>query len=455
MAIVSVVLGVSAVAVTLTVRGDLYQQLDSQLEKAVGGERDERLVPPEFSGLEEIDAAGEGPGVTSRPERLSNLYEAVVLPDGSVRVLFEPNLTDEETSAPLLDTDELVERVDTPFTAASADGGSGYRVLVTEIGGDQFLVRAAPLDDLDATVERLVLLQALAVGIVLAVLAAVAWWVIRLGIRPVRSMADAAQGIADGDLSKRVPEPTAEGTEAHVLAESLNKMLERIQDSFTEQERSEERLRQFLADASHELRTPITTIRGYAELYRHGGLSTGEQLDDAMRRTEEEAARVGRLVDEMRTLTELDEGRPLLRQRVDVRALLADIIADARIVAPDHDLRSALDGSAANRLVVVGDEDRLRQMLVNIVGNAVVHTPAGTVIDVGCAPVDGGVVVTVSDDGPGMEPEVASRVTERFFRADPSRSRSRGGSGLGLSIAGAVASAHGGSIDVRSVHGRG
>jgi two-component system OmpR family sensor kinase len=229
-------------------------------------------------------------------------------------------------------------------------------------------------------------------------------------------------------------------------------MLGRIESAIDERAESEARLRQFVADASHELRTPITTIRGYAELYRHGGLAKEEELADAMRRTEQEAGRMGRLVDDMLVLAKLDQHRPLETRPVDLAALASDAAADARVAAPTRDITLDVPDRPA---VVIGDEDRLRQVIANVVGNALVHTESHVPIAIRVATHNGSVVLEVDDQGPGMDSHITERVTERFFRADPARSRHRGGSGLGLSIVDATVSAHGGSVDIESEKGRG
>jgi two-component system OmpR family sensor kinase len=279
---------------------------------------------------------------------------------------------------------------------------------------------------------------------VVAVLGLVTWWVIRLGVRPLRKMAETAGAIAGGDLSQRVPEAQA-GTEAGDLGVALNGMLGRIEEAFDQRRASEERLRQFVADASHELRTPVTTIRGYAELYRTGALAEDASLDEAMRRTEQEAIRMGSLVDDLLHLARLDQGRPLEREPVDLAAIARDAVADALAVEPDR----AITAEASSAVTVVGDEARLRQVVSNLVANALVHAP-GAPIEVRATVEGGSGVVAVTDHGPGMAADDADRAFERFYRADASRDRHHGGSGLGLSIVDATVRAHGGSATLTS-----
>ena len=231
-------------------------------------------------------------------------------------------------------------------------------------------ITALPLDDVQRTISRLVLVEVIGSLAILAALGVVSWWVVHLGIRPVKKMTETATHIAGGDLSVRVPE-SAPGTESGELAVALNTMLGHLERALDERAASEARLRRFVADASHELRTPVTTIRGYAELYRHGGLTDPAALDDAMRRTEQEAARIGRLVEDMLTLARLDEQRPLAVHPVDLTALARDAAADARATSPTRPIAVEV---TAEPIVIDGDEDRLRQVIANVVGNALVHT---------------------------------------------------------------------------------
>jgi two-component system, OmpR family, sensor kinase len=299
-------------------------------------------------------------------------------------------------------------------------------------------------------VARLVRVEALVTVAVLAVLGLVTWWVVRLGVWPVQRMTKTAAAIADGDLSQRVPD-VVRGTEAGELGEALNTMLGRIEHAFAERGRSEARLRQFVADASHELRTPVTTIRGYAELYRTGGLRDEGELDVAMRRTEQEAVRMGSLVEDLLLLARLDQGRPLQRVPVDLDVLVRDAVRDAGAVDPVHPVTAV----AAGGVVVPGDADRLRQVVTNLVGNARVHTPPGTPVEVRTSREGDRAVLEVADAGPGMPPEVAERAFERFYRADPARSRHQGGTGLGLAIVQATVDAHGGTVSLSTAPGQG
>jgi two-component system, OmpR family, sensor kinase len=472
MALVAVVLVATAVVIARTTEDHLVDQIDRQLAETRGPSEGLRDYDPAiYQGFHDDWASmfGDGPGSDGSappepeaeqpaeppqgtpPERLSEFWMGF-LDDGVIEEAFAPNASDDEQPVPALTVAQVEAgaRDREPFTTDSTDGSVRYRVLATDLG-DRTIISALPLGDVDETVRRLVVLEAIATTAVLAVLALAAWWVIRLGVRPIKRMTETATAIAAGDLSHRVPEGAAR-TEAGELGAALNQMLGTIEESFDRRVESEARLRQFVADASHELRTPVATIRGYAELYRVGGLGDPDELDDAMRRTEAEAIRMGGLVDDLLVLARLDAGRPMERHRVDLAALADDAARDARAVDPDRAVTSSvLDPTA----VVVGDERRLRQVVANLVGNALVHTPSTASIDVRARVAGSRAVLEVADTGPGMTAEVAGRIFERFYRADPGRSRHHGGSGLGLAIVQGTVAAHGGTVAVDTAPGRG
>src|SRR5215213_5179673 len=308
MAVVAVVLVGAAIFITRTTEADLVARVDDQLQSVqLGPLLRQRGPDPEgaFSSL----FAGEVRGTTIQP-------------------FFTPNLTGEDP-LPVIPSgrvEDVVEDGRSRLFTVGSDGDTRFRVLAQPIRG-QVVVLALPLSDVDASVDRLVRVEALLTVAVLAVLGLVTWWVMRLGVRPVKRMTRTAVAIADGDLSQRVPD-VVPGTEAGELGSALNTMLGRIEHAFAERGRSEARLRQFVADASHELRTPVTTIRGYAELYRSGGLRGSGELDAAMQRTEAEAVRMGNLVEDLLLLARLDQGRPLQREPVDLDVLARDAARD-------------------------------------------------------------------------------------------------------------------------------
>jgi two-component system, OmpR family, sensor kinase len=423
MAVIALVLGASAVVITRTTEAHLIDQVDEQLSKARPG--------PDFGGR----------------EGYSSLYFAQVNGD-EITTISRAGIGDDVLPSPEIDIVEVqaAERDGDIFTVGSEGSDLRYRVRASEdpFTGSVFVV-ALPLGDVDDAIHRLIWVEVIATVAVLAALALVTWWVIHLGVRPIKRMTKTAAAIAGGDLSQRVAEGTR-GTEAAELGTALNQMLGRIEASFDERVRSEERLRQFVADASHELRTPVTTIRGYAELYRVGGLESGDDLSEAMRRTEQEAVRMGALVDDLLHLARLDQGRLLEREPVDLSAIVDDAVRDARAVDPDRPIAAEVEPDVR----VLGDDGRLRQVVANLLGNAIVHTPPGTAVEVSTARSGDRAVVIVTDHGPGMSEEAASRAFERFYREDPSRSRHRGGSGLGLAIVEATLHAHGGEVTLSS-----
>lgn len=438
--LIAVALGVVLVVITQTTRSKLLDQVDGQLRAAARPIGELRLEGPPPPG--------------GAPRRLTSLWVGYVDGD-TVRTLVTPDLRAGSPPLPAMSAERAVAAAEDgePFTTGSRGSSTDYRAFAfPDRSVGTVSVVALPIDSVDQAVSRLVAVEAVGAALILVVLALVTWWVIHLGVRPVKRMTSVAQAIAAGDMSHRV-DAADPRTEAGELGEALNGMLGRIEAAFHARARSEEELRRFVADASHELRTPVATIRGYAELHRTGGLAEPGALDDAMRRTEQEAIRMGSLVDDLLLLARLDrgEGRPVAAEPVDVAALAADAASDARAVDPSRPITVADDGP----LVVTGDEPRLRQVLANVVGNALVHTPAGTPITVTTGRHGDRAVIEIHDDGPGMAPEVAARAFERFYRADPARSRHRGGSGLGLSIVHAIVEAHHGTATLRSAPGGG
>lgn len=461
--VVAIALVAVSAVVTATTRGEMVSQVDDRLRSIDVPTRVARPAPgagEPGQGGQRQGEPGPAAGRARQVQRIGDVYVGFMNLDGELVTAIEPS-TFEEFGPPSIDLDSLRGQRTMLFTTGGVGTDTTLRVLTRDVS-DGYVVVAVSLDGVRASMRRLMLLQLVAAVAILAALGAMAWWVIRLGVRPIKEMSAAASGIARGDLGVRVP-ASPPGTEAGELSMSLNQMLGTINDAMDERADGEERLRRFVADASHELRTPVTTIRGYAELYRVGGLEPGEQLDDAMRRTEQEAVRMGRLVEDMLLLAKFDQARPLARGDVDIASVLEDVASDARLTDPDRSIEVAIaagDGAGgglddADGLVVVGDDDRIRQIVVNLVGNALVHTPTGTPIELRAHRSTGVVVIAVSDRGPGMRPDVVDKVTERFFRADPARAREHGGSGLGLSIVDAAVRAHGGSVDIESTPGLG
>jgi two-component system OmpR family sensor kinase len=338
--------------------------------------------------------------------------------------------------------------VPSSFTAEAKDGGR-YRVHAESTFGGETIVVATSLDDVDATLRRLLLIMLAVTGAVLVALAALGLWVVRLGLRPLAAIETTAAGIAGGDLTRRV-ERAEPRTEVGRLGLSLNAMLGQIESAFEAQAASERRLRRFVADASHELRTPLAAIRAYSELFKRGADRRPADLARSMEGITRESKRMSVLVDDLLLLARLDEGRPLEREPVELDEVVSEAVETAQTVEPERPI--ALETEPAS---VLGDRDRLRQSVDNLLGNVRSHTPVGAPVTVRVACQNGTAFVEVSDSGPGLTAEQAERVFERFYRADPSRARASGGIGLGLAIVAAVAEAHGGSVAAESEPGRG
>ena len=314
--------------------------------------------------------------------------------------------------------------------------------------GDLLIV-ALPMDDVAATLSQLLLLEVIAGAAITIVILVATWFIVRGGLRPLNRMGRTARAAAT-DLSLRVG-PATEKTEVGRLGLAINDMLGQLEAAFAERAANEQRLRHFVSDASHELRTPLTSIGGYAELLRRNPTMTEDDVRLATRRIEEESRRMGVLVDDLLLLARLDQGRPLERTAVDLEVLVTDAVSDARAADPARTVTERIVAPVR----VEGDDMRLRQVLSNLVRNALVHTPAGTPIEVALLHEGDKAVLLVVDHGPGIARDHAHRIFERFHRSDPGRSRDQGGSGLGLSIVDAVVTAHGGTIRVDDTPGGG
>jgi two-component system, OmpR family, sensor kinase len=330
---------------------------------------------------------------------------------------------------------------------SAGDPDGAYRTVAVTVPQGT-LVTSLSLNPTNDTLNSLRTIEVFASLAVLLAMGALVLVVVRRGLRPLREMAATADAIASGDLTRRVPEGRP-GTEIGRLGSALNEMLTQIEGAFDEKSASEERLRQFVADASHELRTPLTSIRGYSELLARGGFADDAGRRKALNRIEEEATRMGGLVEDLLLLAELDRGRPLRVEPVDLQRISADAVGDSNAVEHDHHL--TLDPGAP--VVVLGDSERLAQVAHNLVRNALAHTPPGTDVTVSTGATLGMGYIKVSDNGPGIPSEVAPRVFDRFYQGD--RSRSASGTGLGLAIVRAIAEALHGTAEVISASGAG
>jgi two-component system OmpR family sensor kinase len=393
----------------------------------------------------EPGAGGGGPGPNLPPGTYGQRRDA------AGRVLGHREFTYGQAAppAPKISASVPIERL---FTVGSV-GSSGlrYRAYVSRDPEDIGLTLVAvPLHEVDQTLSRLRLVEALVIAGVLGALGVSAFFVVRLGLRPLNRMEVTAGQIAAGELSHRVS-PASSRTEVGRLGLALNAMLDRLEQAFSERKASEERLRQFLADVSHELRTPLASIRGYAELFRMGAASDREGIARAMRRIEDESKRMGALVEDLLTLARLDETPEPARAPVDLALLARDAVADAHATAPERAISLAAPAPA----IVSGDAHQLRQVLANLLRNALTHTPAGSAIDVSVQPRGEVVELSVRDHGPGLPDVSAERLFHRFWRAEAGRERGKAGAGLGLAIVGAVVEAHHGQVSARDAPGGG
>ena len=348
------------------------------------------------------------------------------------------------------------------FTTGSVDpDGPSFRVRAEKVGNGALngdvLVQAQPLVDQNSTLHTLFLTELAVTAGALVLALAGGWWLVRLGLRPLEDVERTADSIAAGDLDQRVP-GADQATEVGRLARALNVMLERIQAAFSARVASESRLReneqhlrQFVADASHELRTPIAAVSAYAELFERGGSQHADDLPRIVSGIRNETSRMDRLVNDLLTLTRLDEGVPMEMAPVELVSLASEAVRTATAVGPEWPVQFW----AARPVEVNGDKDRLRQVLDNLLANVRAHTPPGTSATVHVDQVGDQAQIEVRDTGPGMPDEDARRVFERFYRADPSRARTGGGSGLGLSIVAAIVAAHGGTVSAASTPGEG
>ena len=372
-----------------------------------------------------------------------NAYVGLIQPSGTVMWEFVGRPGEEAPPQPNLTADISAPSEKTLQTGA-IHGDTSYRVRVEPLPGlsGYGLAVAAPLTDVHGTLHRLFLIELLVTLAVLAALALLGLWIVRAALRPLDAIARTAAAIAAGDLSQRV-ERAEPRTEVGRLGLALNAMLGHI-------EASDRRLRRFIADASHELRTPLAAVRAYAELFGRGAEQRPDDLARSMSGITRESERMSALVEDLLLLARLDEGRPLEREPVRLDEVAAEAVDAARAVDPARPLD--LDAAQAT---VLGDRDRLRQVVDNLLANARAHTPAHTPVHVRVSALDGHALLAVADEGQGLSDGDAARVFERFYRADESRSRENGGVGLGLAIVAAVAEAHEGTAAVESKPGGG
>lgn len=414
--------------------------LVDQIDRVLVGFSD-RGPGPDF-GLEGGSRSPDGdegfsPGGSEEPLR-RDTAEILLDSNGNVLVAHPSGFAD--APDPLPDVSDLPETT-APVNLPSIDGSIEYRAVIVSFPQRGVLVRAIPLTDVNDATIALVRTLLLAGSGVLIIGGAATWWTVKRSMHPVEQMVATVEAIAGGDLTRRVPEVKPD-TELGRLGHSINVMLSHIEEAVESEREGQERLRQFVADASHELRTPITAISGYAELRRKGGLGSPDAEDNAWSRIESESKRMGSLIEDLLMLTRLGQSQPLQIEDVD----LVEIVRDA---AADH---SAIDSErpviirGPDSIHIAGDKQRLHQVVSSLLANTRVHTPPGTLVEMEIRAKDDYVELAVSDDGPGLDEAALDHVFDRFFRADPSRSRRSGGSGLGLAIVKAIVEAHGGTV---------
>lgn len=424
---------VADIATYSALRSFLYDRVDQSLETAMDGVLRRGGGPGGPGGPD----ARPGPGSATYIERRFPTGRTVQFPGyrpgGQA---FAPELPDD------LSSDEVIRNI-------SADGA---RARVAQLGDGGQMIVALPLDDARATLRRLLGVEILVTLGALGAAAALGWSLVRVGLRPLAEIEETAEAIAAGDLDRRVPGDDAP-TEVGRLARVLNTMLGKIQDAFHARDATEARLRRFVADASHELRTPVAAVGAYAELFERGANERPDDLDRVMAGIRTESQRMGELVNDLLLLARLDEGRPLEREDVDLVEVAREAVEAASAVGPDW----PVDLNAAGQVEVIGDGARLRQVFDNLLSNVRAHTPTGTTANVVVGLEDGHAVIAVRDSGPGLDEEQRQHVFERFYRGEASRTRAEGGggAGLGLSIVSAIVAAHGGSVSVDSPDGGG
>ena len=467
-----VALAIADVVTYSALESFLYQRVDQQLtavhppyEQALNQGRTYRCLggPDQvFPGAPPIGGSGRGGGA-------SNIFQGVAVQVRTATGAVVPG----STCPVYVDGTAYVPVINEPITGlqpasdgtqaayfdspSSPAGGPTLRVGASTLANGDVLILAQPLSDTQSTLNHLKLIElVVTAGAVLIALVA-GFWLVRLGLRPLRDMETAAESIAKGNLTERVP-GEHDTTEVGRLARTLNIMLTRIESAFQARVASEERLREsdarlrrFLGDASHELRTPIAAISAYAELFGRGASEQKEDLERLMVGIQSETGRMEHLVADLLLLARLDEGRLMEMHPVDVVALCAEAVQTSTTVGPAWPVTF----TASRPIEVTGDAISLRQVIDNLLGNVRSHTPEGTTTQVSVQPDGDGAAVVVSDDGPGMTPEQVAHVFERFYRSDPSRSRLHGGAGLGLSIVSAIVAAHGGTVTAASAAGQG
>ena len=434
-------LAIADVVAVVSLRSYLLERLDQQVDRPFG-----RPGP----GVPQSDpctaTADRGEGQQLPTDFVITIFDSA----GAQRCQLPRNLQRAETpDLSGLGSAELAVAAEDQrvFGVPGRDGATAWRVRVNTLNAG-YVVIAVSTTEVQATLRRVELVTASTSLVILALAATVGFVLVRVGLRPLTAIEDTAGAIARGDLSRRVAEAPP-STEVGRLAAALNGMLTQIEQAFTARAKSEYRLRRFVADASHELRTPLATIRGHAELYRQGVATSPDEVSSLLNRIESEAVRMGALVEDLLLLARMDVAPQLDKVAVDLLSIAATTVSDARVQDPTRPITLHPKTGPPwddEPPVVIGDEARLHQVLANLISNALRHTAAGLPVEVEIGVRAGHVQIRVVDHGPGLAPEVADKVFERFYRGDAGRSRQSGGTGLGLAIVASIVQAHGGRI---------
>ena len=445
----------SDVAAQTLMRSYLTQQMDSELLSVAGGSfpRVERAgIAREARENQRDDESDDAPAVPLQSVPTS-ISLTLIGPAGIILGQIGGDLNSTEITSYLqsITPEEVIERGNQPFTIEAPQ--SDFRVIAQRLPtGLGIVVVAQSFEDIDRTLLRLQGLFIL-IGLVMILFIALASRkVITVGLRPLATVEATAERIAEGDLTARLPD-LKPNTEVGRLVNTLNMMLGRIEESFSARVESESKLRRFVADASHELRTPITAIRGFAELHRQGAVTGEEKTKELIGRIENESKRMGSLVEDLLLLARLDQSREMKAEPVNLSKLVFDAVESARAAGPNHPVYF---NKSDDEIYALGDNDRIHQVVANLLANARTHTPVGTKIDVSVIQSEDGVRIRIADNGPGLSEKDQAQIFERFYRADASRVRTDGeGTGLGLSIVEAVMRAHAGQVSVESELGKG
>ena len=441
-------IGIADFAAHTALKSYLIGRLDDQLNDVAGGS----FLRLDRAGIDPDDEAGDIRGEPLR--KVPSAISVTLLdPSGSIigRLGGELNTERVERVVAGITPALVAKKKGKPFTIIK--DRAHFRVLARLLpSGAGSAVAALSLEDVERTLGRLQILFLFIGLLVLLLVGVVSRVAIRLSMKPLTAVEGTAEAIANGDLSARLPDAKP-NSEVGRLTASLNRMLGRIEESFAVQRSSEEKLRRFVADASHELRTPLTAIRGFAELHRQGAITGEEKTRELVGRIENESKRMSALVEDLLTLARLDQARPLAHEAVDLQEVTDDVVEAVKAGNPQANISLQAPN---DEMFIIGDSVKIYQAVLNLAVNAAIHTPAGTPISISLLQGDESVQIKVSDLGPGLTPEQQTRVFERFYRVDQSRTRTGAeGSGLGLSIVQAIMDAHDGSVDIESELGRG